>query len=345
MPGLKVIWRGGVAYATGAVAGQRIRKSLGTRDPAQAEELRAQYEARLWKRHSYGEEAVRTFEEAADNYMVAGGESVFLAPLIMRFRGRVLASIKPGEIQQAARDIYPGRKTATWNRQGIVPARAVINHAAELGWCPAIKVKHYPVQRVRRRAVDRAWLDAFLAQADTDGLPHLAAAVMFMWQTGARVSEAARVLPEHVDLQARVILLAETKTGEWQPAHITAELVIRLANLAMPEGEPIFGYASRFGLYRRMQAVCRRAQLDWRPPHEAGRHSYFTNALARGATLKQVMEGGRSKSARLVLEIYAHAESGGRDIADMMDAEAGSKRAQQKQRRGKNQGGSKRNRR
>ena len=107
------------------------------RDPAQAEELRAQYEARLWKRHSYGEEAVRTFEEAALSYMNGGGEEAFLPPLIRRFKGRVLGSIKPGEIQQAARDLYPGRKPATWNRQVIVPARAVMPAAPAPAPSPA----------------------------------------------------------------------------------------------------------------------------------------------------------------------------------------------------------------
>lgn len=335
MPGLKVTWRQGVAYATGSVAGQRVRTSLGTRDPEAAEALRAAFEARLWKSRAYGEETVRTFDEAALSYMEAGGEAVFLTPLIHRFRGRTLASIKPGEIQQAARELYPGRKPATWNRQGIAPARAVINHAAALGWCASIRVKHFPVSRVRRQAADRAWLDAFVARADLDALPHLAAAVMFMAQTGARASEAVHVLPEHVDLHGRVILLAKTKTGEWEPAHITRELVLRIANLDQGEGEPLFGYASRWGLYRRMKAVCRRAKLPWRPPHEAGRHSYATNALANGATLRQVMEGGRWKSARLVLEIYAHAESGGRDIADMMDAEAGTKSAQRNRAKGR----------
>jgi len=321
MPGLKVQWRNGVAYATGTVAGNRIRESLGTRDKALAEELRAQLEARYWKRHSYGEEAVRTFDEAVTAYVTAGGENLFLHPLLEHFKGRVLGTIKPGEIQNAARTIYPGRKPATWNRQVIVPARAVINHAAGLGWCAPIKVGHFKTEKVRRQAANRAWLNAFLGQADADELPHVAAAVLFMWGTGARVSEAVRILPEHVDLHRRLVLLEATKTDEWAPCYITNELVVRLANLDKQEGSPIFGYASRFGLYSRMRAVCRRAKIAWHPPHEAGRHSYATNALAMGATPRQVMEGGRWKSARLVLEVYAHADNGGRDIADMFDTD------------------------
>ena len=35
------------------------------------------------------------------------------------------------------------------------------------------------VERPKRVTVERGWIDAFLAQADRDGLPHLAAAVLF----------------------------------------------------------------------------------------------------------------------------------------------------------------------
>lgn len=311
----------GVYYATGTVAGQRIRKSLGTRNGKLAVELTAQYEAKLWKRSSYGEEAVRTFEEAALSYLEAGHEARFVKPLVKHFRGRVLGQIAPEEIRQLARKLYPRAKPATLNRQVLVPARAIINHAAALHWCNKLVVENFPVSRVRRRSVDRAWIDAFLAQADKDGLPHLAACVLFMWQTAARVSEATRLLPAHINLQDRVVFLERTKTSEWEVRHVTHEMMLRFANLPMSEGKPVFGYASRFGVRPRMKAVCRRAGIDFVPPHQAGRHSYASNALAMGASLKEVMEGGGWKSARLVLETYAHAEHGGRAIAERFDAE------------------------
>lgn len=321
MSNLEPKLRGGVYYAVGTINKRRIRQSLGTRDAAKASELCTLYEARIWKRDSYGEEAVRTFEEAAIDYMTAGGERKFLAPIIAHFRGRVLGSIKPQEIRNAAQALYPGRKPATWNRNAIVPARAVIMHANGLGWCAPIKVKNFPVEKVRRRAADRAWLDAFVEAADRDGLPHLSACVMFMWQTAARVGEAVQVLPEHIDLAGLTVTLASTKTDEWVPVSITRELMLRLANLPMRKDTPVFGYASRSGPYHRMKAVCRRAGLPMIPPHSSGRHSYATNALARGATPKEVMEGGRWKTARMVLEIYAHAEDAGRKIADLFDAD------------------------
>jgi integrase len=324
MPGLAIRRRGAVWYAVGSVAGERIRKSLGTGQEARAQELAAALEARIWKRHSYGEESVRTFDEAAASYILAGGEAAFLEPLIHRFKGRVLGSIKPGEIAEAARALYPAGKPATLNRQAIVPARAVINHAADKGWCAPIRVKSFAVQRVRRKAVDRAWIDAFLAQSDADKLPHLSAAVLFMYQTGTRVGEAARIMPADVDLGARKILLARTKTGEWEERWLTDELVVRLANLATHPRLPLFRYADRFGIANRMKAVCRRAGIAYVSPHQAGRHSFATTALAGGAKLGEVMKAGGWKSARMVLEIYDHPEDAGRVVAGIFDAETGS---------------------
>jgi integrase len=319
MPGLKVVFRKGVAYATGTVGGRRVRQSLKTGDGTRAKELCSLLETRLWKRHSYGEEAVRTFQEAALSYIEAGGERRYTRPLIVHFRGRILGTIKPEEIRAAARALGRNKGPATMNRQYIVPARAVINHAAGLGWCAPIEVKSFPVSRPKRVVVDRAWVDAFLDQADRDGVPHLAAALLFMWQTGVRVSEAARVLPEHVDLGQRVILLETTKTDAWEERHITRELVIRIANLPKVDGAPLFGYASRFGIRNRMKAVCRRAGLPFVPPHQAGRHSFATNALALGGTVPEVMKAGGWKTARMMLDTYAHADRAGRTVADRFD--------------------------
>lgn len=319
MPGLTPKLRGGVYHAVGSVAGERVRKSLGTRQLGQAEELCAQYEATLWKRRSYGEAAVRTFDEAALSYQEDDGERRFLAPLIKRFRGRVLGTIQPGEIREAARKLYPAAKPATWNRHVIVPARAVINHANALGWCPPIRIENFPVAKVRRRIVDRDWINAFLAQADADDLPHLAAAQLFMWLNAARITEAAHVMPEHFDAKARTIVLAKTKEDTWELCHLSRELMQRVVNLPKIDGRPLFGYRSRYGLRQRTIAVCRRAGIAFVPSHQAGRHSFATNALRLGAKPKQVMEAGRWKTARMVLEIYAHEENAGREVADLFD--------------------------
>lgn len=314
----------GIWHAVGTVAGHRIRKSLGTRDETQAEELRSLYEARLWKRHNYGEEAVRTFEEAAESYLMQGGEGRFLPPLIKHFRGRALATIKPADVREAALKIYPRGAAVTRNRQGIVPASAVINHGHQRGWCGAIRVKLFEAARSRKhKPVDRAWLNAFMAEADKSRLPHLSALVLFMHQTGARVSEAVRLEADQVDLGKRVAVLVKTKESAWHPRTLTAELVARIAGLGARGRERVFGYTDPKAVNRVMRRVARRAGIVERTSHSAGRHSFGTNTIASGAAIKDVMDAGDWKSAKLFMETYVHTSEAGENVAAKFDAQSG----------------------
>lgn len=317
--------RNGVWFVTGTIGGKRIRKSLGTRDRKVAEELTIQYEARLWKSAAYGEDAVRLFEEAATSYMQQGGEARYLVPIIKHFKGRVVGTIKPGEIRAMAAKIYHKAGPATKNRQAIAPARAVINHAHQLGWCNPIKVELFDVPKSRKhKPVDRAWIDAFMRQADADKLYHLSAIVLFMHQTGVRVSEAVRVEGQHVDLANRMVLLERTKTDEFATAYLTSELVVRIAALGLHDGERVFGYTERASVNRRMVAVCKRAEIEPRSTHSAGRHSFGTNAMKLdGVSVKDAMDAGRWKSARLFLETYVHSHEAGKSVADKLSRESG----------------------
>lgn len=324
MPGLKLKNRDGIFYAFGTVAGKRIRESLGTRDKGTAEELRAQLEARLWKRHTYGEEAVRTFEEAALSYMKQGGESRYIERLLKHFKGRAIGSIKPAEIREASIVLYPTGSPATRNRQGIIPARAVVNHAHDRGWCGPMKVKQWEVPKSRKhKPVDRAWMEKFMAEADRRKLPHLSACVLFMQQTGARVSEAINLLGQYVDLGERVALLEKTKTDEWSPRHLTTELVVRLSQLGLEKDKRVFGYTDRQAVNRRIKAVCAHAGIEPRSSHAAGRHSFATNAMNGGARIKDAMEAGGWKSAALFMQTYVHSKEAGQAIASIFEKQTG----------------------
>lgn len=325
MPGLTLKERDGIWYAYGTIGGKRVRESLGTRDKKAAQEALAQYEARLWKRHTYGEEAVRLFEEAAVSYMQDGGEARFLAPIIKHFKGRKIGSIKPAEIRVMALAVYPNASPATRNRQAIIPARAVVNHAHDMGWCTPIKVKMFEVPKSRKhKPVDRTWIETFLAQADADKLPHLSALVLFMNQTGARVSEAVNLLGEHVNLSDRLAVLAKTKTEEWSVRYLTAELIARMAGLGIEEGKRVFSYTDPKSVNKRIAAVCDRAKIERRTTHSAGRHSFGTNAMnVPGADIKAAMDAGGWKSAKLFLETYVHSKEAGRSLAEKFDVQNG----------------------
>jgi integrase len=314
----------GIWQAVGSLAGKRIRKSLGTRDEGTATELKAAYEARLWQRRTYGEEAVRTFEEAALSYMEHGGEARFLGPLIQHFKGRTLGSIKPAELRAAAMAIYPKAGPATRNRQGIIPARAVVLHGHDLGWCGSIRVKQFDVPKSRKhKAVDRTWMDAFMAEADKSLLPHLSALALFMHQTGARVSEATRLEGQHVDLPNRLAVLEKTKTGEWSPRELTAELVARISGLKPKDKVRVFGYTDPKAVNRVAKRVAKRAGIEPLSTHSFGRHSFGTNSLALTGDIKGVMDAGDWKSAKLFMETYVHSRDAAKNIVSKYDEQTG----------------------
>jgi integrase len=311
--------RRGWWHAYGSIGGRRVRQGLGTRDKKQARELAAALEARLFKEKAYGSEAVRTFAEAFVAYAEAGGETVYAEPLVRHFGKMALAQITPGDVTAAARRLYPAHSGATRNRHVVTPVRAVINHAAELGWCPPIRIKQFKVEKPKRRAIGRDWIDLFMAQADMDGLPHLSALVLFMFQTGTRISEACRVTWDNVDFGTREVALERTKTGRWEVAYLTPELVERLG--ALPRTGRVFRYTNRDSARCRMIKVCARAGIEYLTPHQAGRHSFATNAFAMGASLPVVMKAGRWKSSRLVLETYAHADDAGEIITGLFEGQ------------------------
>ena len=146
---------------------------------------------------------------------------------------------------------------------------------------------------------------------------------MFMHQNGARVSEAINLTGEFVDIGSRVAMLEKTKTDEWSPRYLTAEMVARMAALGLRSGVRVFGYTDRQAVNRRIRAVCQRAGIPYRSSHAAGRHSFGTNAINGGAKVKDVMDAGNWKSAALFLETYVHSEEAGRNIAGIFDRATG----------------------
>jgi integrase len=314
---LKPKLRNRIYYATGTIAGQRIRQSLETSDKARAEELCAIHEARLWKRHSYGEAAVRTFEEAAMSYMEAGGERRFLKPLLVHFRGRSIAAIGSGDIRTAAAALYPTASPATWNRQVITPARAVLNHAHDLDWRPPLRVRQFKTVKPPRIAIGEDWVTAFETTAGIRHKPHLAALARFMFDTGARISEALRLTWADIDFNARTAVLQKTKNGEPRNVVLTDRLFIAIANL--PRHDPVFLYANRHSIYGVWQATCRAANIPYVPPHQAGRHSFATMINRLGVDAASAMEAGGWKDARLYLKTYVHVGDAARHVAGLID--------------------------
>lgn len=308
---LKIGWVAGWAQIHGTGPdGKRIRRALKTRDPIRAEEARAHLEARLWRAGLYGAQEVTTFDECALAYAQDGGETIYLLKVSEALAGRRLKEITPRDIREMARKMYPNAKASTINRQAITPARAVINYGHAQGWCGPIKVESFPVDKPKRRAVTRAYLDALRPH-----VPHRIFVVMlFLHTTGRRVEEALSISVEQVDLDGRKVAIPMTKNGEPATAYLTDEVAELIAGIMPPSGL-VFGYAGRASLYPTLRRGCKKAGLPYLATHQVGRHSFATTLSNAGFRSKEIADAGGWKSVRLVAETYEHPEDAGQRAA------------------------------
>lgn len=260
-----------------------------------------------------------TFTTAAESYIRHGGEDRYLPPIVEYFAETPLAQVTPFDIRQMAMALFPEHQNSTRNRQALTPARAVIIHGYERGWCPLMRLTRFKQDPAKRKTpASPAWLQIFVRQCDRDGLPHLAALVMFMSQTGARVSEAVALRWAEVDILGRRVVLLKTKTTRNSPRFLTDTLVGRLRALATGPDQlaHVFRYTSRHSVAERIGKVCERAGIAYKSPHVCGRHSFATNAMAMGADIKTAMEAGDWKSSTIFIETYVHVRDAGRLVAD-----------------------------
>lgn len=267
---------------------------------------------------------LKTFRDTAESYIEHGGEVRYLPPIIAHFADRPLRSIYPFDIRKMAADLYPGRANATINRQAVTPARAVIMHGYDRGWCDLIRVRNFRQDAPKaKQPASPVWLHIFMRQCDRDRLPHLAALVLFMAHTAARISEAVALGWPDVDLASRTALLLKTKTATNSVRHLTDDLVGRLRELERDADldEPVFRYTSRHSVSERIDAVCKRAEIPYKSPHVCGRHTFATAAIDAGIDVRTAMDAGGWRSSSVFLETYVHSRRvAGRTVADRLNA-------------------------
>jgi integrase len=298
---LKLYRRGKVWHFRGTVAGRRIRGSARTTDQAIAARTAAEIESREWKCNFDGPQSVLTFAQAAIMYRNAGKPTRFLDAIEDHWKDTLVRDIKPTGIKQMAITLYPSASNATRNRQGIIPCQAVINHAAESELCPHVRVKRFKTEKKIKPPWTLEWVSAFCAHAP----PHLAALALFIFATGARISEALAVQWEHVNLQARTVLIPRSKLAEQRIVHLPPRVLTAIANLPRLNNRPVFFYRKRCDFHNKWDAIIKAAGIKRMTPH-SGRHGFATTALQKMDPKTAAWLGGW-KNIRLFMETYAHA--------------------------------------
>ena len=302
MARLKLYRRGKYWWVAGRLGKDqdRIRESTRETERADAEVYALKREADARKEAEFGPEAVLSFGTATGLYLDAGKSDRYLTPIFNKWERRLVRDIKPGHVQDLARQLYPDAGPATRNRQVIAPVQAIINHCAKRGLCAPIRVERFFVPKHQPAIATMDWLERFMAETS----PRLAAFACFMAMTGARVSEAIRLEWRDVDLDRRTALLRRTKNGDPRETTLPAALVARLAVLNDREG-PVFGYASRWSFQTPWANAEKRAKIPHIKPHDAGRRLFATSMVQAGVDPVTVAKAGGWKSVRMVVEVYA----------------------------------------
>lgn len=299
---LKLYRRGQIWHYRGKVAGRYLRGSCETADKDTASRTAAKIEADQWKCHFDGPQSVLTFSQASLMYRGAGKPTRFLDRIEDYWKDTLVKDIKPGSIRQMAMTLYPNAVNATRNRQAIVPCQAVINYAAESDLCPFIRVKRFKVEKKIKPPFTLEWVNAFCEHAN----PYLGALALFMFSTGARISEALAVRWEHVDLQQRTILIPRSKIAEQRIVHLPPRVLAAIANLERVPNRSIFWYRTRGSMRDQWLTTIKRAGIKTMMPH-SGRHGFATTALRNRIDPKTAAKLGGWKSIRMFMETYAHA--------------------------------------
>lgn len=320
MPKLKIFQRGGTWHYRGTIKGRRLRGSTGTQDKDTAERIAAEAETKAWKGHLDGPAAVLTFARAAILYRNAGRSTRFLDKIETHWRETLVKDITAGAIRTAALELYPKASAATRNRQVIAPTQAVINHAAESELCPAIRVKRFKVDAKVKEPATREWVEAFAAHAN----PQLAALALFMFATGARVSEALALQWEDVNLKARTALIRQTKVKTERKAHLPLPVIVAMAEVPKLKNRGVFLYATPTAAQNGWQGAIRRAKIAPLSFH-CCRHGFATSLLRAGVDPVTIAKLGGWQSAAHVLSTYGHAS----DDPTLTDLLFGTERTQQ----------------
>ncbi len=300
---LKIYRRKGsnVWHYRGTLAGHRKRGSTGASDKETATRIASEVENKFWKRGLDGKEKALTWPKAVSLYLGAGKSSKYLARLVKYWGDVKIADINSGSIRQCAIDIYPNAKNSTRNRQAIVPTLAVINHCAELNLCPPLRMKRFKVDTKIKKPVTLEWINAFRAASDRTDVGVLS---LFLFGTGARISEARAVRWEDVDLRRRKVLIRQSKQGNERNAHLPDDLFLAIANL--PRDKEPFAIAYNTARDAWMRAVTA-AGIEPLTFHSC-RHGFATALHDKGIGVKTIAKVGGWKSAQHLFNTYLHAD-------------------------------------
>ena len=323
-------------YFDGKVAGRRIRGRAQSNNLALAREEASALEAEILRTVWHGERrGTRAFAEAVLSYLEAEPRSQNHKDRInrlLRATGDIpLAAVNQEKaIELKRKMLRPDAAPGTYTRAIVMPMRAVLHYAHNLGWCEPPHITAPRENPGRTLFLLPNEVERLIAAAS----PHLRPLLIFLIGTGARMAEAIELEWRDVDLIGARAIFWRTKGRKRRDAQLPPRVIAALANLTHREG-PVFRWETKRdkeGRVRRVSTYAdrerrsgghirtgfagalRRAALDPEyTPHDL-RHSWASWHYALHKDLLRLKtEGGWSSV--LLVERYAHLLPAGQEEA------------------------------
>lgn len=298
--------RGETYWMDVTINGNRIRESLKTSDPKQAQELHDIRKAELWRTGVLKERPKKTWDDATKRWLLERGHKksigddedkiAYLKPLL---GSKQLAELDRDTLESALpRDVKP----ATRNRYRAL-VRAILR-ACEREWdwldkSPTLRIEAEPRRRVAFLTREQA--DALIAN-----LPEkYRCLVRFALLTGLRRSNVHGLRWENVNLEKSMVIVHadEAKAGERILVPLNSQARDMLATMPEPREGLVFKCPERISPTTWTNA-CKRAGVPWCRFHDL-RHTWASWHAMAGTPLSVLQELGGWHSASMVSR-YAH---------------------------------------
>ena len=298
--------RGDTYWLDVTINGNRIRESLKTSDPKQAQELHDIRRAELWRTGLLKEKPKRTFDEAFDRWeRERAGKKSFSddKDKIKFFRKHLGKRIISEVTADTVEDILPKDVSASTRNRYRALIRAVLRRAQRL-WVWIDTVPTFLSEEEPKRRV--AFLTHDQATALLAALPEkYRSPVRFALLTGLRKSNVFGLRWEQVNLDKGCVVLEadETKPGVRLLVPLNSQAKALLEAYPEPRQGLVFGEIERISpsVWKRATAA---AGTPWLRFHDL-RHTWATWHAIAGTPIATLQELGGWQTIEMVRK-YAH---------------------------------------
>ena len=298
--------RGDTYWLDVTINGNRIRESLKTADPKQAQELHDIRRAELWRTTKLKERPKKTFKQACDRWLTERAHKKSLSDDKDKIRilepllgTKLLTDLDRDTIEAAMpQDVKP----ATRNRYRALVRAILRSCEREWDW-----IERAPIMRTEAEPKRRV---AFLTRDQAESLiGHLPekyrCPVRFALLTGLRRSNVFGLLWENVNLdQGMVVVHAdEAKAGERILIPLNAQAKALLAGMPEPRTGRVWGEMDRVWA-NTWESACKKAGVPGFRFHDL-RHTWASWHAMAGTPMNVLMELGGWSTPAMVRK-YSH---------------------------------------